>query len=60
MKKIVLLLFIIGCENPTHKPLVIAKYKHEGYCNYYYDGLGRIGQPFDDPCDKYSIGDTIK
>lgn len=66
MKTLILisLLALTACNNDDVKgrPVIVAKYTtlKEGYCKYYYNGLGIRGQQFQDSCNKYSIGDTIK
>ena len=69
MKKLITLLtitiFLSSCDNSDVKgrPIIKSKFinaNKEGFCRYSYNGLGTRGQEFDDSCNKYSIGDTIK
>lgn len=64
MKKLLLTVAVLGmvgcCNIYNHKLVVKAKFIKNGYCEYYYDGLGSFMQSFHDDCNKYNIGDTIK
>lgn len=47
-----------------HKPVIIGKdfrsYDNNRECNYTYMGLGFNEHSFQDSCNKYNIGDTLK
>jgi hypothetical protein len=72
MKKLITILTITflmsSCQNSNFnsdvsgRPVITSKsiLLKEGFCKYYYNGLGIRQQSFEDSCNKYSIGDTIK
>lgn len=57
--------FIMSCQENTNKyagPPIITKKTvslNGETCIYTYIGYGRE-EWFEDPCDKYSVGDTLK
>lgn len=57
-----LILLSVGCENENNKKVIYSKdYKTDEncVCNYHYDN-GYHSIWFQDSCNKYNIGDTIK
>ena len=66
MKNIVLLLVIVllsSCDGHyEHRPIIISKelIAVPKVCKYTYEGFGYLDKTFDDSCNKYNIGDTIK
>lgn len=58
-------IFIISCQENANKymgPPIITKKTisiNGETCTYTYIGYGRE-EWFEDPCDKYSVGDTLK
>lgn len=63
MKKTIFLLslFISSCSYNKGVPIIVKKQESfiSGKCIYTYEGYGRE-EMFDDDCDKYSVGDTLK
>jgi hypothetical protein len=61
---ICLLAIVAGCrKEQTGRPIIIQKFYSEdkSYCTYYYNGYNFIDAvQFEESCDKYQIGDTIK
>lgn len=68
MKRIVLLILtsllimsVTSCTDYREgDPIIIKKEVSlvPGYCKYTYEGWGRR-EYFEDPCDKYSVGDKL-
>ncbi|MEZ4755333.1 MAG: hypothetical protein R2817_00740 [Flavobacteriales bacterium] len=59
-----LLLTLQACTGRTYRdgPAIIVKKQQSmlpGKCLYTYEGFGRE-EMFDDTCDKYNVGDTLK
>lgn len=64
MKKLILILpvFIASCQSYNKGVPIIVKKQDSfipGKCLYTYEGFGRE-EMFDDDCNKYSVGDTLK
>lgn len=70
MKSFLLLISVIllftSCDIEKNKseykgpPIIVSKQKSiTGSCIYTYEGYGRE-EWFEDDCDKYSVGDTLK
>ncbi len=66
MKKIIIItlsFLISSCNQNYNKGLPIIVKKQDsfipGKCIYTYEGYGRE-EMFDDDCNKYSVGDTLK
>lgn len=55
--------YLFSCSDSYHKgkPIVVSKHKSffPGTCQFAYEGFGRR-EVFEDDCEKYHIGDTIK
>lgn len=51
-------------KNNHHRPVIIGKdfvmYNKNFGCDYTYRGLGYNEHCFQDSCNKYNIGDTLK
>jgi hypothetical protein len=58
-----LLLILNSCNERQYQkgaPIIVQKQKSmTGSCLYTYEGYGRE-EWFEDECDKYSVGDTLK
>lgn len=66
MKKILIIIIsiiTISCNQQFNKgvPIIVKKQDSfiPGKCIYTYEGYGRE-EMFDDDCNKYSVGDTLK
>jgi hypothetical protein len=58
-----LFLILTSCNEQQYQkgaPIIVQKQKSmTGSCLYTYEGYGRE-EWFEDDCDKYSVGDTLK